>query len=360
MRTPLSRARPVLLLAAALLAPAAPAVEPPAHRLEVDEPILPIDLIDQDGKPFSLEKGRAGRPVLLTFIFTECPGPCPFVVETALAAARKAADPKDPESKPLVVAVSFDPKTDTPEVLRAYMKQRGFRRSEAVFLTGDPKTIEKLVLDYGVMVGRSPSGDITHSFQTVVISRTGRIIARYYGFNIDGDALLADTKRAAAPRSAFFDFTMKTIDGKDQPLSAYRGQALLVVNTASKCGYTPQYAGLEELYRKYRARGFAVLGFPANNFLWQEPGTDPEIRQFCASKYDVTFPLFSKISVKGGDIHPLYRWLTSQEGFKGDVKWNFNKFLVSPEGKVVARFGSGVEPLSPELTGKLEAILPKK
>jgi glutathione peroxidase len=170
---------------------------------------------------------------------------------------------------------------------------------------------------------------------------------------------LALAATAAAPTS-LFDFALKTIDGKEQPLAAWKGQALLVVNTASKCGYTPQYAGLEELYLKYKDRGFAVLAFPANNFGGQEPGSDPEIKQFCTSTYKTTFPLFSKISVKGDDLAPLYRWLTSQEGFTGEITWNFNKFLVSPEGKVVARFPSKVAPMSSELTSKLEGILPKK
>ena len=165
---------------------------------------------------------------------------------------------------------------------------------------------------------------------------------------------------AAATPTDLFDYTMKTIDGKEQPLAAWKGQALLVVNTASKCGYTPQYAGLEELYLKYKDRGFAVLAFPANNFGGQEPGSDPEIKQFCTSTYKTTFPLFSKISVKGDDIAPLYRWLTSQEGFSGEIKWNFNKFLIGPDGKVAARFDSKVAPMSSELTSKLETILPKK
>lgn len=174
-------------------------------------------------------------------------------------------------------------------------------------------------------------------------------------------ALVAVTRAsAAATPTTLFDFTMKTVDGVEQPLSAFKGQVVLVVNTASKCGFTPQYAGLEELYEKYRDRGFVVLAFPANNFLWQEPGTDPEIKQFCTSKYHVTFPIFSKISVKGSDIAPLYRWLTTQEGFAGAITWNFNKFLIGPDGRIVARFGSRVDPVSAELTSKLKTILPKK
>ncbi len=171
--------------------------------------------------------------------------------------------------------------------------------------------------------------------------------------------LLATAATADAPAS-LFDFTMKSIDGKSQPLSAYKGQAILVVNTASKCGYTPQYEGLEALYGKYKDRGFTVLAFPANNFFGQEPGTDAEIKQFCTATYRITFPIFSKISVKGKNIDPLYRWLTTQEGLSGDVSWNFNKILVGPDGKIVARFGSNVAPMSSELTGKLEAVLPKK
>jgi len=162
-----------------------------------------------------------------------------------------------------------------------------------------------------------------------------------------------------APRTVH-DFSAVTIDGADQPLSAYKGKVLLIVNTASKCGYTPQYEGLEALYRKYRERGFVVLGFPANNFMGQEPGTNAEIKTFCSTKYQTTFPLFSKISVKGKAIHPLYAYLTRDSGFKGDVSWNFNKFLVGPDGRVVARFGSGTDPMAKELTAKLEAILPGK
>ncbi len=172
-------------------------------------------------------------------------------------------------------------------------------------------------------------------------------------------ALLAVSARASAPAS-FHDFTLADVDGKPQPLAAYKGLAVLVVNTASECGYTPQYAGLQELYTTYKDRGFTVLAFPANDFFGQEPGTNAQIKQFCATKYGVTFPVFSKIHVKGKEMDPLYRWLTTQEGFAGDVSWNFNKILVSPDGKVVARFGSGVKPMSAELRAKVEAALPKR
>jgi len=156
------------------------------------------------------------------------------------------------------------------------------------------------------------------------------------------------------------DFTVKSIDGKSRSLADYRGKTLLVVNTASKCGFTGQYKGLEALYEKYRERGFEVLGFPANNFMGQEPGSNEEIAKFCELNYGVSFPLFEKISVKGGDIAPLYAFLTRDSGFPGDIGWNFTKFLVAPNGEVVARFDSRTDPLDPKLVGKLEETLAAK
>lgn len=152
-------------------------------------------------------------------------------------------------------------------------------------------------------------------------------------------------------------FTMKTIDGKEQPLAAYQGKVLLIVNVASKCGFTPQYKGLEALYGKYKDRGLVVLGFPANNFMGQEPGTEEQIKEFCSLKYGVTFPMFAKISVKGGDIHPLYKYLTESSSPPGAVSWNFNKFLVDRSGNVVARWGSKTAPEDKELAGKIEEAL---
>ncbi len=159
---------------------------------------------------------------------------------------------------------------------------------------------------------------------------------------------------------SIYDFSMKTIDGKMVPLSTYRGKVLLIVNVASRCGFTPQYKDLEALYRKYESQGFTILGFPANNFREQEPGTDAEIKQFCTTTYGVTFPMFSKISVKGDDEHPLYRYLTSAEAnpaTTGDVKWNFQKYLVGRDGKVRAMFLSRVTPMSDEVTSAIEAAL---
>jgi glutathione peroxidase len=171
---------------------------------------------------------------------------------------------------------------------------------------------------------------------------------------------MAVVKSVEASDPKIYSFNVKSIDGKERSLSEFKGKALLIVNTASRCGYTSQYATLEELYKKYQGRGLEILGFPANNFLYQEPGTDEEIKKFCSLKYNVTFPMFSKISVKGKDIHPLYSYLTQETEHKGDVSWNFNKFLISPDGQVVARFDSKAEPLSPGVVSSIEKVLPKQ
>jgi len=157
-----------------------------------------------------------------------------------------------------------------------------------------------------------------------------------------------------------YEFKMDAIDGKPTDLGTYKGKVTLVVNVASKCGYTPQYEGLEALHRNYAGKGLTVLGFPANNFGGQEPGSNQEIAQFCKRSYDVSFPLFAKISVKGSDQAPLYQYLTSANAnpkTAGDVRWNFTKFLVGKDGKVLARFESSVKPDSPELIQAIEAAL---
>lgn len=168
-------------------------------------------------------------------------------------------------------------------------------------------------------------------------------------FTILTEVFMTSATTADKKPGSIYDFTVKNIDGKDVPLSQYKGKVLLIVNVASRCSYTPQYRDLETLYRKYKDRGFVILGFPANNFRSQEPGTDAEIKTFCSLNYDVTFDLFSKISVKGGDQHPLYAFLTSPEtnpGYAGEVRWNFQKYLVGKDSKVIAKFMSEVEPLS--------------
>jgi glutathione peroxidase len=178
-------------------------------------------------------------------------------------------------------------------------------------------------------------------------------------------ALTGDNKSGAnesvkMAEKSVLEFTMKNIDGKDVKLDEYRGKVLMLVNVASKCGYTPQYEGLEAIYRKYKDQGLVVMGFPANNFLGQEPGTNEEIKTFCKTRYDVTFPMFAKISVKGDDIHPLFRFLTSKETnpeFSGDISWNFNKFLVDRTGKVVDRFATGEKPESEKIALAIDKAL---
>ncbi|MCF7803274.1 MAG: glutathione peroxidase [Candidatus Marinimicrobia bacterium] len=153
---------------------------------------------------------------------------------------------------------------------------------------------------------------------------------------------------------------METITGDSLSLSEFHGKVLLVVNVASKCGFTPQYEGLQEIYEKYSEQGFAVLGFPANNFANQEPGTDSDIQEFCSTNYGVTFPMFSKISVKGEDQHPLYTYLTSEETnpeFAGEITWNFNKFLIGKDGQILNRFKSKDKPQSDKVIKSIKNAL---
>jgi glutathione peroxidase len=159
--------------------------------------------------------------------------------------------------------------------------------------------------------------------------------------------------------SGVYSFTLNSIDGKPAPLADYRGKVVLLVNVASRCGYTPQYSALESTYEKYKDKGFVILGFPANNFGAQEPGTNEEIKTFCSRKYSVSFPMYAKISVKGEDQAPLYTYLTKDTGagIAGDIKWNFTKFLVDRQGNVVQRFESAVTPDSPEVVSAIEKQL---
>jgi glutathione peroxidase len=166
--------------------------------------------------------------------------------------------------------------------------------------------------------------------------------------------------QSAAEPKPLYAFRLDDIDGKPTALADFRGKVLLLVNVASKCGFTKQYAGLQALHEKYRDQGLAVLAFPANNFGAQEPGTNEQIKQFCSATYGVTFPVFAKISVKGDDIHPLYRFLTSPESnpqFAGDIAWNFNKFLISRSGDVIGRYASAVEPFDQQFVADIENAL---
>jgi len=160
---------------------------------------------------------------------------------------------------------------------------------------------------------------------------------------------------------SIYDIKLKDIDGKDTTLSAYKGKVLLIVNVASKCGLTPQYKALEALQQKYKSRGFTVLGFPCNQFNGQEPGSNDEIKQFCSSTYNVTFPLLDKLEVNGDHRHPLYVALAGQESpFPGDIKWNFGKFLIGKDGKILKRFEPRTTPDAVEVTQAIEAALSAK
>jgi glutathione peroxidase len=166
---------------------------------------------------------------------------------------------------------------------------------------------------------------------------------------------------SACAAESIYDLPLKDIDGKDTSLKPYQGKVMLIVNVASKCGFTPQYTALEALHQKYKDRGLVVLGFPCNQFGGQEPGTDAEIKQFCSSKYAVTFPMFDKIEVNGANRHPLYVMLAGKESpFAGDIGWNFTKFLIGRDGKILNRYGSKVKPDSEEVTKAIEAALAAK
>lgn len=191
------------------------------------------------------------------------------------------------------------------------------------------------------------------------------ILAMAFGASADeGKKEEKDTKGSAAAPSSVLDFTVKDIDGKETKLrDKYAGKVLLVVNTASKCGFTPQYTDLEAVYKKYHEQGLEVLAFPSNDFGGQEPGTNDEIKTFCSSKYNVTFPLFSKIPVKGDAKDPLYGFLTDtakNPTTGGEIKWNFTKFLIARDGKVISRYEPKVKPTDAEVTSAIEKALTEK
>ena len=168
------------------------------------------------------------------------------------------------------------------------------------------------------------------------------------------------TTALAAPHRSVYDFTLNSIDGQPTSFTQYHGKVLLLVNVASRCGFTPQYTALEALYEKYKSRGLVIVGVPANNFGGQEPGTNAEIKTFCTNKYQVTFPIMAKVSVLGDDKTPLYQFLTDKSvnpTIGGEIKWNFTKFLFDRNGKPVARFDSAVTPDSPEVISAVEAAL---
>jgi glutathione peroxidase len=183
------------------------------------------------------------------------------------------------------------------------------------------------------------------------------LFTRAAKFFLIGVSLIMATSLSAG--SGLYNFTLNSIDGKATPLSEYKGKVIMIVNVASKCGYTPQYSALESTYEKYKDKGFVILGFPANNFGAQEPGTNEEIKTFCTRKYNVSFPMYAKISVKGDDQAPLYSYLTkdANKAVAGDIKWNFTKFLVDRNGNVVQRFEPAVTPDSKEVAEAIENAL---
>lgn len=172
--------------------------------------------------------------------------------------------------------------------------------------------------------------------------------------------LLVCVVMAFAADKSVYNYTLNSIDGASTPLGSYKGKVLMVVNVASRCGFTPQYSALESVYEKYKDRGLVIVGVPANNFGAQEPGTNEEIKTFCTRKYNVQFPMMSKVSVKGSDITPLYQYLTDSSvnpKTGGEIKWNFTKFLFDRNGNVVARFEPDVTPDSPQVVGAIEKAL---
>jgi glutathione peroxidase len=192
--------------------------------------------------------------------------------------------------------------------------------------------------------------------ELVKTARNSRLAGAQIYFVLGVLLIMASALYAA---TGFYSFTLNSIDGKPAPLANYKGKVILVVNVASQCGYTPQYSALESIYEKYKDKGFVILGFPANNFGAQEPGTNEEIKTFCTRKYSVTFPMYAKISVKGDDQAPLYAYLTKETGpgLTGDIKWNFTKFLVDRNGKVVQRFEPAITPDSKDVTSAIEKEL---
>jgi len=208
-----------------------------------------------------------------------------------------------------------------------------------------------LAVAVAVWATNHPLKDVNKKVSTV--SRTEKAAAAADGqpstqTAVKGDSTMLMTDYRVIP--------FKTITGHDSSLADFHGKVVLIVNVASQCGFTPQYKDLEVLYEKYKDRGFVVIGFPANNFGSQEPGTNEDILKFCSTTYSVTFPMMAKVSVKGDDKHPLFKYLTEESPVTGEVKWNFSKFLLDRQGNLVARYPSETKPLDPKLTGRIETL----
>jgi glutathione peroxidase len=196
-----------------------------------------------------------------------------------------------------------------------------------------------------------------------IVATAGCLVKSLFAASVIHNPTTMPTHGSTTQPASPLDFVVKDIDGKDAALAAYRGKVVMLVNVASKCGFTKQYTDLEAIYKKYADQGFVIIGFPANNFGHQEPGSDADIKEFCTSKFAVTFPMMSKISVKGDDKAPLYKFLTEEPtagDFKGEIAWNFTKFIVDRNGNVVARFASATTPTNPEVIGIIEKALAAK
>ncbi len=193
----------------------------------------------------------------------------------------------------------------------------------------------------------------------IAVAFVAAILLTVFSLNYSGSS----AKTSMETAKSIYEINVTDIDGNDVNLGKYKDKVIMFVNTASKCGYTPQYKGLQAIYDKYKERDFVILGFPANNFGGQEPGSNEEIKEFCTLRYKVTFPMFAKISVKGNDKHQLYQYLTSEKTnpkFAGDVTWNFNKFLANHKGEIIARFSSKETPESKEVKNTIEKALDEK
>lgn len=195
-----------------------------------------------------------------------------------------------------------------------------------------------------------------HRFDKIWIATTFMIVKTL--FKSLALAIVIGMTSIAASAGSLYDIPFKDIKGKEMTLKKFKGKPILLVNVASKCGYTPQYKGLQELYKKYKGKGLVIVGFPSNDFGRQEPGTNAEILQFCQARFDVTFPMMAKISVKGKDKHPLYKAITEKPSpMPGEIKWNFNKVLIDTEGKLAGRYLSNIAPDSKKLVGDIEKLM---
>ena len=308
-------------------------------------------------------KAAKGKWLVLDFLLQTA---CPFCARrVGEYAAIQSKIEKDDSTQLIII------KPDDAATIKAWTEQF---KVKGPMIYRDPDALLAGTLQ--IPGGYQFHGQAVHYPATLIVSPEGKVVWANVGKSNSErckveDVLAAlDGFRAKAPAggtevaaTGVLGFTVNDIDNKPVDLKKFKGEVCLIVNVASKCGNTPQYKPMEDIYSKYHDKGFEILGFPANNFGAQEPGTNDQIKTFCTSKYKVTFPMFSKISVKGADIAPLYDYLVNKqpdEKLRGDVTWNFGKFLVSRKGEVIARFDPKVNPDAPEVTGAIEKALAEK